>query len=63
MKENIYKYRFVLTGGGTGGHIMPLLAMYDYLQEYSTDILYIGEKGGREEELAKEKKVQFSGIS
>jgi len=38
----------VLTGGGSGGHIMPILAVADALkrQDPDTRIVYIGEKGG-----------------
>ncbi len=62
MATSFFRYRFVLTGGGTGGHIMPLVAMSEALQEYPVDILYIGEKGGREEAVAKENKINFKGI-
>lgn len=62
MTMNFYKYKFVFTGGGTGGHIMPLLATKQNLSEYDTEILYIGEKGGREEAMAKREGMKFAGI-
>lgn len=62
MPASFYKYRFVLTGGGTGGHIMPLIAMHNYLQEYPVEILYIGEKNGREEKICRDNKIDFQGI-
>jgi UDP-N-acetylglucosamine--N-acetylmuramyl-(pentapeptide) pyrophosphoryl-undecaprenol N-acetylglucosamine transferase len=40
--------RFVLTGGGTGGHITPIIAVAHELKRLQPDchIVYIGERGG-----------------
>ncbi|MFI5359541.1 MAG: undecaprenyldiphospho-muramoylpentapeptide beta-N-acetylglucosaminyltransferase [Halanaerobiales bacterium] len=38
----------IITGGGTGGHIYPALAVARALQEKGWDILYLGSKGGLE---------------
>ena len=45
--------KIVLTGGGTGGHIYPALAIGDKFKEYnpSCEILYIGAYGGMEERI------------
>jgi UDP-N-acetylglucosamine--N-acetylmuramyl-(pentapeptide) pyrophosphoryl-undecaprenol N-acetylglucosamine transferase len=45
---------FIVTGGGTGGHIYPALAIAKGLQRKypPAKILYIGKKHGLEEELA-----------
>lgn len=45
--------RAVLVGGGTGGHIVPALAVAGYLKQREPDveILYIGAKGAMEERL------------
>jgi murein biosynthesis integral membrane protein MurJ/undecaprenyldiphospho-muramoylpentapeptide beta-N-acetylglucosaminyltransferase len=44
------KYRFLFTGGGTGGHVYPNIAIYEALKEKYPDaeFLYIGSKKGSE---------------
>ncbi len=42
-------YRFILSGGGTGGHIFPAVAIADALREkYKAEILFIGAEGRME---------------
>lgn len=57
-------HRIILTGGGTGGHIYPALAVAEQLAEYEDveEILYIGASGHREEKLAKERGLKFIGL-
>jgi UDP-N-acetylglucosamine--N-acetylmuramyl-(pentapeptide) pyrophosphoryl-undecaprenol N-acetylglucosamine transferase len=57
-------HRIVLTGGGTGGHIYPALAVAEQLKD-SPDvegILYIGARGHKEEKLALERGLKFIGL-
>ncbi len=44
--------RIILTGGGTGGHVTPAIAIGEELRsEYpSSEILFIGRRGGKENE-------------
>ena len=58
-------HRIVLTGGGTGGHIYPALAVAEQLKNDGDveAILYIGAKGHLEEKLAKERNLDFLGLS
>jgi len=59
------RHRIVLTGGGTGGHIYPALAVAEQLQSDPDveSVLYIGALGHLEETLAKERNLDFVGLS
>lgn len=58
----------VLSGGGTGGHILPNIALIHELRERSSlrgtrlELLYIGTRRGMERQLMKELKVSYAGI-
>lgn len=56
--------RFVVTGGGTGGHIYPALAIARGLQErYSgCEILYIGTNRGLEADIVPKAGLEFRAI-
>jgi UDP-N-acetylglucosamine--N-acetylmuramyl-(pentapeptide) pyrophosphoryl-undecaprenol N-acetylglucosamine transferase len=43
--------KIILTGGGTGGHIYPVLSIGKKLLSEGWDVLYIGSKGGLEEKI------------
>ncbi len=45
--------RIVLSGGGTGGHIYPAIAIANYIKEQKPDasFLFIGNEGGMEADL------------
>ncbi|WP_368294023.1 undecaprenyldiphospho-muramoylpentapeptide beta-N-acetylglucosaminyltransferase [Dehalobacter sp. TBBPA1] len=57
--------RVIVTGGGTGGHIYPAMAIAKALQERLNDIriLYVGTRSGMEAKLAPENGLEFRGIS
>ncbi|TGE32679.1 undecaprenyldiphospho-muramoylpentapeptide beta-N-acetylglucosaminyltransferase [Desulfosporosinus sp. Sb-LF] len=57
--------RVMLTGGGTGGHIYPALAIAKGLlaRDDETQILYVGIRDGMEARLVPEAGIAFAGIS
>ncbi|MBY0372122.1 undecaprenyldiphospho-muramoylpentapeptide beta-N-acetylglucosaminyltransferase [bacterium] len=57
MSKNI-----VITGGGTGGHVFPALAIAEELQKRGNSILYIGSDRGLEARLAPQRGIRFVAI-
>jgi UDP-N-acetylglucosamine:LPS N-acetylglucosamine transferase len=51
--------KIVLCGGGSGGHITPLLAVASELrrQNKSINLIYIGERGGKFARIAQDSKL------
>lgn len=56
--------RLVVTGGGTGGHIYPALAVAEMMKaDPSVEaVTYIGKTGGLESELVPQNGIPFEGI-
>jgi len=56
--------RVILTGGGTGGHIYPALAIAEQFKEQGikAEFLYIGGKRGLETRIVPETKMRFETI-
>lgn len=56
--------KVILSGGGTGGHIYPALAIGEALKNKIEDveILYVGKKDSMEEELAKKEGLKFAPV-
>lgn len=55
--------RVVLTGGGTAGHVTPLIALLPALKKEYYDIHYIGSYKGIERRLIEEYQIPYYGIS
>ena len=55
--------RIVLTGGGTAGHVTPLIALLPSLTNENYDIHYIGSYEGIERKLIEEYDIPYYGIS
>jgi UDP-N-acetylglucosamine--N-acetylmuramyl-(pentapeptide) pyrophosphoryl-undecaprenol N-acetylglucosamine transferase len=65
--------KLVVSGGGTGGHVYPALTVVKALLEPSAgaerptltpaDVLWIGSRGGIEEELVKREALEFVGLA
>lgn len=58
-------YRILLTGGGTGGSVTPLLAAHERLKEHfpNATFVFVGSKAGIEQALVEEAGIPFRGIS
>jgi UDP-N-acetylglucosamine--N-acetylmuramyl-(pentapeptide) pyrophosphoryl-undecaprenol N-acetylglucosamine transferase len=56
--------KIVFTGGGTGGHIYPALALIEALQSQHPDanILYIGNRNAMESRLVPDHGIAFQGV-
>lgn len=54
--------RVVVTGGGTGGHIFPALAIATELIAEGDELLYLGKTHSMESELAPKHSLAFEGI-
>ena len=55
----------MLSGGGTGGHIYPALAVAEALRQQYPDstLIYVGNADGMEHTLAEEAGYQFIPVS
>ena len=62
MSEAYNKVYFV-TGGGTGGHIYPAMAVADALSAEGNKVYYVGNKRNMEFELASKKVYKFLHVS
>lgn len=53
--------RLIISGGGTGGHIYPALAIIEDLmkQEPDSKVLYVGSKRGLESSIVPEQGIDF----
>ena len=56
--------RVIVTGGGTGGHIYPAMAIVKRLEKSVNDIsiLYVGTRDGMESRLVPENGIEFKEI-
>ncbi len=56
--------KIILTGGGTGGHVLPAVAIAEKLYEKYPDvkILFIGRLGGGENRTVKDLKIPIKEI-
>ncbi len=56
--------RVIISGGGTGGHIYPALAICDEIKKRyeNVDILYVGTKRGLESDIVPKKNYKFETI-
>src|SRR5690242_7073055 len=60
-----YAMRDVVSGGGTGGHIFPVLAVLESLKQLDPagETLYIGGASGMETEIVPKRGVTFQAVT
>lgn len=53
--------RLIISGGGTGGHIYPALAIIEDLmkQEPDSEVLYVGSERGLESAIVPKQGIKF----
>ena len=62
-------YRILLTGGGSGGHVIPVLAVASALKEeldkrgQKAELLFVGRRKGSEEALVEKAGIPYAAIS
>lgn len=57
------KYKIIMTGGGTAGHVTPNLALIPRLEKEGFEIKYIGSKEGIEKEIITKNNIPYYEIS
>jgi UDP-N-acetylglucosamine--N-acetylmuramyl-(pentapeptide) pyrophosphoryl-undecaprenol N-acetylglucosamine transferase len=62
--RSIHGSRLAITGGGTGGHVLPALAVVDELQRRGAlaDLIWVGSGEGVERQAADEAGIRFVSI-
>jgi len=55
--------RVVITGGGTGGHVIPNIPIIQKLKKSGNEVFYIGMKNSIEEQLIKNENIPFYSIN
>lgn len=55
--------RIILTGGGSAGHVYPVIEIAKVLKKnHRLKLLYVGQKNGLEKHLAKAEEIPFRGL-
>lgn len=55
--------KFVVSAGGTGGHIMPALSISNELMARGHQVLFIGNKNSMEEKIISKNNIEFEAIN
>ncbi|MFA7056588.1 MAG: undecaprenyldiphospho-muramoylpentapeptide beta-N-acetylglucosaminyltransferase [Candidatus Cloacimonadales bacterium] len=55
--------KFIISAGGTGGHIMPAISIAEELRKRGHEILYIGNKNSMEEKIVAKREFPFEAIN
>ena len=62
--NNTKKYRFIISGGGSGGHIYPALSIADGLKNkfINSELLFVGSKNKMEMKIVPERGYRIKGL-
>lgn len=61
---NNSKTKIILSGGGTGGSVVPLLALFDNLKNQANlEFIWLGTRGGIEEKMIASENIPYQAIS
>ena len=65
MKDNTKNKTYFVTGGGTGGHIYPAVAVGWALQKEpdTKKVFYVGNPNNLEKKIAEDKVFDFLGVN
>lgn len=55
--------RVLFTGGGTAGHVIPAIPVMRKLAQAGVEIAFVGSHSGLEEDLLRDEKLRYFGIS
>ncbi len=55
--------KIIMTGGGTAGHVIPNIALFEELKKNGYEIVYIGSKNGIERKLIHDQGINYYPIS
>src|SRR5215469_3729156 len=56
--------RILISGGGTGGHIYPALAVAHALRDrYGAELMFLGDEKGLEREIVPREGIRFVGVT
>ncbi|KOF55906.1 UDP-diphospho-muramoylpentapeptide beta-N- acetylglucosaminyltransferase [Clostridium sp. DMHC 10] len=57
------KFKIIMTGGGSAGHVTPNLALVPELKKLDYEVQYIGTKDGIERGIVKKENIKYHAIS
>lgn len=57
------KFKIIMTGGGSAGHVTPNLALVPKLKELGYEVQYIGTRDGIENGIIKKENIKYHSIS
>ncbi len=60
--NQVEKKLIIFAGGGTGGHVYPIVSVYEYLTNYNFDFLYFCSEGKIEEKVCQENNIQSASL-